>query len=405
MKRGQGGKRSTRRSPAQQAAASAARRKKAEAATAAKAIDSRPEWLVKQDAAAEEKRAAAHPELALTKQRAARKAKAAPEGARQGMLYESGVDAVTGRTRQAERRMAQRLAIARKTGRLDLGSEAAPTGFHFDFMHVPPEIFAPELQGLHTLWLSNNRISSLTCALRCLSGLRTLGLAGNRIAHLPPDVCLALAPSLERLCLAGNVLASLPPEIGRMRRLTELSLDGNHLHAFAPELLRLPALARLTLSRNKIAELPAQMGRMVGLVELALDDNLLEALPESLRHCAMLRTLGLANNRLGELPAWLPPLRLDVLRLSGNRKPGYVVRAPDGAGKVDAGPVLVGANVPTRPDGFLQLVQPGSGAPLEGLLEPAAKEANFEAGRFGCEEGDELRALLRARVKARLAAE
>ena len=384
-----------RRTPAQQATA-VARRKAAQEASDAKAVDSRPEWLVQRDEAALQKKEAAHPEL--VKRRARKAAAAAREGAPQGMLYESAVDPLTGRTALVARRMAQRLAIAGTTGRLDLSSEAAPTGFHFDFLHVPAEVFALASPAqslapkLHTLWLSNNRISSLTFELRCLTGLKTLGLAGNRIAHLPPDVCVALAPSLERLCLGCNVLASLPPEIGRMRKLKELSLDGNHLHSFAPELLGLASLARLGLSRNKIGELPAGMGRMAGLVELALDDNKLTALPESLRHCASLRTLGLANNLLGTMPDWLPPMHLDVLRLSGNRKAGEEA-------------VLVGSNVPMRRDGYLQLVQPGSGIALEGLLEPAAKEANFEAGRFGCEEGDELRAMLRARAARRRRAE
>ena len=102
--------------------------------------------------------------------------------------------------------------------------------------------------------------------------------------------------------LAKNHLqGAIPSELGRLARLTELSLAANQLSGAIPlELMRLAELELLVLADNHLqGTIPPELGNLARLITLSLWGNQLTgAIPPELGRLANLKSLSLADNRL-----------------------------------------------------------------------------------------------------------
>ena len=111
---------------------------------------------------------------------------------------------------------------------------------------------------------------------------------------------------------------------GSPKRVTKLEIGRSTLNGqVAPELGRLSKLSVLSLSDNRLSgEIPSELGELTNLEELSLSENRLTgAIPSSLGNLTALERLSLSDNRLsGEIPSELGSLvnldRLSFLRIS-----------------------------------------------------------------------------------------
>ena len=77
---------------------------------------------------------------------------------------------------------------------------------------------------------------------------------------------------LETLCLNGNRIQQLPPTMGQLRALRSLSLAGNQISEVPSGLATLRHLDLLDLSRNQIHNIPAEVSELQA-IEINLNQN------------------------------------------------------------------------------------------------------------------------------------
>ncbi|MEM1041991.1 MAG: DUF1963 domain-containing protein [Bacteroidota bacterium] len=160
-----------------------------------------------------------------------------------------------------------------------------------EFETLPPEI--TRLGALRSLTLENRQAHGFTLPLRDLTpeigrlrSLEALAINGAALADLPPEI--GQLENLEALTVGTCDLTSVPDAVWHLPRLKQLSLAGNRLGSI-PADLDLPALTSLNLSRNALRTVPAALADLPALDHLALEGNPLEALPDALRSVPRLK--------------------------------------------------------------------------------------------------------------------
>lgn len=164
-----------------------------------------------------------------------------------------------------------------------------------------------------------------------------LNLSGCGLQTVPRSI--ALLKSLERLDLSDNNIVSLPVELGELKNLTELNLEGNPLeypfrqlrcddfgnartvHFLNTDIQELnlsqaalvdipPLLLRhtqhlqaLNLASNRIKMLPDEFSELKMLTNLTLDNNGFKYFPEAVCSLVNLEVLHFSRNRFEALPA------------------------------------------------------------------------------------------------------
>jgi len=147
--------------------------------------------------------------------------------------------------------------------------------------------------------------SDLQAALKAPAGVTALVLERKGLKRLPPEIGALRA--LEVLRLDGNLLQDLPPEIAKLGALRVLSLKRNRLVRL-PALDRLAKLETLDLSVNQLRALPA-LDALPALHALELGPNPpLRRPPEFLWRMTRLTRLGLFRFPLGTIPPELARL-------------------------------------------------------------------------------------------------
>jgi Leucine-rich repeat (LRR) protein len=130
--------------------------------------------------------------------------------------------------------------------------------------------------------------------------------------------------TITEISLLGYGLrGTLPSELGFLKGLETLELEGNKLSGSIPyEIGYLTSMVTLSLDSNDLSHgIPSTIGLLTRLTNIQMDDNMLTAsLPSSIGLLALLEELDLDNNLLrGPLPSEVGYLsRLQMLDISGN---------------------------------------------------------------------------------------
>jgi len=110
-----------------------------------------------------------------------------------------------------------------------------------------------------------------------LKSLRKLNLDGNKLTTLPNEI--GKLENLEILSVQRNFLVELPLTLGDLKSLTVLNLSGNQLNALPQAIFTWSNLEILDLSTNKLRELPEEIGELRSLRYLYVQENPLNTIP------------------------------------------------------------------------------------------------------------------------------
>lgn len=125
---------------------------------------------------------------------------------------------------------------------------------------------------------------------------------------------------MENLNLEGNSLASLPDSCVNLKALKNVNLSSNKLPSFPLFLCQLTLLDSVDLSSNSLSELPRDVECLTA-VELNVSRNSIGVLPPELARCRRLKVLRVQENTLtimGVPPAILSESSISLLFLEGN---------------------------------------------------------------------------------------
>jgi hypothetical protein len=131
---------------------------------------------------------------------------------------------------------------------------------------------------------NNGLVGFIPSDIQQLSALRVLNLGNDTVYPLqcnneltgPIPAELGQLRALVYLCLDGSKLSgAIPAELGQLGALTDLHLDQNELSGAIPtELGQLGALNHLYLNGNELSgAIPTELGQLGALMELWLSEN------------------------------------------------------------------------------------------------------------------------------------
>lgn len=106
------------------------------------------------------------------------------------------------------------------------------------------------------------------------------------------------ASGVSCLCVRVCFAASLPAEIGRLKKLETLSLNGNQLQQLPAGVSQLKALRTLNLSGNHLAEFPSGLGALRQLDLLDLSRNKIQSVPPEVSELQAIE-INLNQNQVG----------------------------------------------------------------------------------------------------------
>jgi Leucine-rich repeat (LRR) protein len=138
----------------------------------------------------------------------------------------------------------------------------------------------------------------------------------------PIPVELSQLTQLEDLTLLGQLNGSIPPELGNLKKLKRLRLQGNQLTGPIPsELSEIPDLRDLNLADNLLSgSIPEELGNLKSLRQLWLNHNKLTgSVPDDIGNLTHLFRLKLNGNALtGQIPDSIEKLSIKYIDLSYN---------------------------------------------------------------------------------------
>lgn len=173
-----------------------------------------------------------------------------------------------------------------------------------------------QLQELEKLSLSHNKLTILSLSFDSAEKLHSIDAMHNMIEKVMPNFFVSLKSCLM-LNLSHNKLKSLPTEIQYLLNVSNLNLMKNCLTSLPNEIVLLNNLKVLDLSNNLLESLPSDFSKLKKVEQLNLTQNKLECLPD-LSGCLSLKDISLANNKLTEVPKGLPET-ISILKLSDNK--------------------------------------------------------------------------------------
>ena len=173
------------------------------------------------------------------------------------------------------------------------------------------------MASLEELWVNNNRLTgALPPEFGTAEGAIPNAQSGGKVAAQAQS-----AQTLWLLDASGNALTgSIPAEWGGMRALKTVNLSNNRLTGALPtSVVNWEALETLRLGNNGfVGAVPAL--NTTFLKTLSLENNgFTGTLPSSLSRASRLRVLTADNNALTGLPVLLAAIRMDTIKVSGNR--------------------------------------------------------------------------------------
>ncbi|MDW7695248.1 FG-GAP-like repeat-containing protein [Flammeovirgaceae bacterium SG7u.132] len=130
------------------------------------------------------------------------------------------------------------------------------------------------LTKLKTLWLSRNKLTSISDQIGSLSNLENLFLQENQIDSLPDE--LGTLSQLKVLNVSDNKLTYIPSSLSGLISLEKINLANNELEDVSADILQLTNLLYIDLSNNNLVDLPGDFNTLPNLQELKVHGNLLD---------------------------------------------------------------------------------------------------------------------------------
>lgn len=220
-------------------------------------------------------------------------------------------EALLAGSQRSLRRSYQRIGSSKRqlTKHLDLSYQ--------DIHYLPDHVC--RYHDLRYLSLSNNHIQALNPKLQYCQLLRKLDLSSNGLKKLPKGI--AYLDQIEELVLADNSLHHLPPFLGKLENLRVLDISNlhasaasyyNNIHRLPPILLKMSRLEKLFLDKLPLRQLPRQLGALRSLQVVSLNGNRALNLSQSFQSLSTLpNLLALDISFLGRrsLPASIKQLK------------------------------------------------------------------------------------------------
>ncbi|KAG6781662.1 hypothetical protein POTOM_014573 [Populus tomentosa] len=139
------------------------------------------------------------------------------------------------------------------------------------YLWCPPEIyneiFQSTLGRLRVLFMKNGKVASmLSCSTSKLKHLRYLDLSHSYLVTLPEEVSALL--NLQTLILKGCKQLATLPDLGNLKYLRHLNLEGTGIERLPESLERLINLRYLNISDTPLKEMPQHIGQLTKLQTL-----------------------------------------------------------------------------------------------------------------------------------------
>lgn len=123
-------------------------------------------------------------------------------------------------------------------------------------------------------------------------------IAGGYFEGFPRDKNILI--ELHTLNLPNCKINTLPKEIGTLKNLKKLWLDGNHLTHLPDEICNLTLLEELYIPNNDIEKLPTNIGNLKNLIEINFKNNNIKYLPVSMVLLKKLRKIDFRGQKHGQ---------------------------------------------------------------------------------------------------------
>jgi internalin A len=128
----------------------------------------------------------------------------------------------------------------------------------------------------------------------------TLSLRNYGLRELPKEI--GRLRTLQALYLEGNRINSFPSELEELQSLETLDISRNYLHGIPKVVFQIPSLRILDLSENQLNSIPPQIGQLTNLTELNLSRNRLFTLPGEIQQLINLELFDFSYNLVADCP-------------------------------------------------------------------------------------------------------
>lgn len=170
---------------------------------------------------------------------------------------------------------------------------------------------------VNLLWLINSGLRTITPEIGGLKSLEELYLQGNDLESLPAEI--GELNNLKQLDISRCNLGSIPKEIGALKNLKFLHMGKNPIKQLPEDLKELANLKSLYLFNLELQDFPSQITSLEKLALLSLEGNSISVLPEQIGSMGSLTNLNLGKNNIVSLPSGIEKLvNLQTLSLDGN---------------------------------------------------------------------------------------
>jgi Leucine-rich repeat (LRR) protein len=123
-------------------------------------------------------------------------------------------------------------------------------------------------------------------------------IAGGYFEGFPRDKKILI--EIHTLNLPNCKIDTLPKEIGTLKKLKKLWLDGNDLRYLPDEICNLTLLEELYVPNNNIEKLPTNIGNLKNLIEINFKNNNIKYLPVSMILLKKLRKINFTGQKHGQ---------------------------------------------------------------------------------------------------------
>lgn len=180
-----------------------------------------------------------------------------------------------------------------------------------------PSDFIQSCINLREIKFMSNEAWRLPPSISLATRLTYLDVSNNRLEQLTHSN-LDQLQGLVSIKMANNKLSSLPPYFGNFMSLRSLNLSSNSFEVFPEFLCNLPSLIDLDISFNSIRELP-NIGRLKTLERLWVTNNMLSGpLDPSFKDLVSIKEIDARFNSITNVDSLMNLSRLEQLHLGHN---------------------------------------------------------------------------------------